>query len=47
VFAAGPKYELLATNPLGERCNATIAAAHGHHFIRTHKHFWCIREDSK
>jgi len=42
VFAAGPKYELLAANHLRERCNASIAVAHGNLLIRTHKHLWCI-----
>jgi outer membrane protein assembly factor BamB len=44
VFAAGPKYELLALNRLGEPCNASIAVANGDLFIRTHKHLWCIGE---
>jgi outer membrane protein assembly factor BamB len=47
VFAAGPKYELLAINKLNERCNASIAVAQGNLFIRTHKHLWCIGADSK
>jgi outer membrane protein assembly factor BamB len=47
VFAAGPRYELLAANHLRERCNASIAIAHGNLFIRTHKHLWCIGEESK
>ena len=42
VFAAGPKYELLAINHLRERCNASIAVSQGNLFIRTHKHLWCI-----
>lgn len=43
VFAAGPKYEHLASNPLAnEGMNASIAIAHGDIFIRTHKHLWCI-----
>jgi outer membrane protein assembly factor BamB len=42
VFAAGPKYEVLSLNRLGEYCNASIAVAHGNLFIRTHKHLWCI-----
>ncbi len=44
VFAAGPKYQLLGLNHLNERCNASIAVAHGSLFIRTHKHLWCIGE---
>ena len=42
VFAAGPKYEVLATNRLGEHTDASIAVAGGQLFIRTHKHLWCI-----
>src|SRR5262245_23452791 len=42
VFAAGPKYEHLATNRLGEHTNASIAVSGGDLFIRTHKHLWCI-----
>jgi len=44
VFAAGPKYQHLATNRLGEQTNATIAVSGGDLFIRTHKHLWCIGE---
>ncbi|MBL8792819.1 MAG: PQQ-like beta-propeller repeat protein [Planctomycetia bacterium] len=44
VFAAGPKYEHLASNPLKETTNASLAVAHGDVFIRTHKHLWCIGE---
>jgi len=29
-------------NHLRERCDASIAVAHGHLFIRTYKHLWCI-----
>lgn len=44
VFAAGPKYEHLATNRLGEHTDASIAVSGGDLFIRTHKHLWCIGE---
>jgi outer membrane protein assembly factor BamB len=44
VFAANPKYELLATNRLDEDTNASIAASNGDLFIRTSKHLWCIGE---
>jgi outer membrane protein assembly factor BamB len=47
VFAAGPKYQFLALNPLRERCNASIAVSQGNLFIRTHKHLWCIGADEK
>lgn len=42
VFAAGPKYELLALNILKEKCNASMAVSQGDLFIRSHKHLWCI-----
>ncbi len=44
VFAASPKYELLATNSLGEHTNASIAVSSGQLFIRTDKNLWCIAE---
>ncbi len=44
VFAANPKYELLATNRLGEPTNASIAVSNGELYIRTDKHLWCISE---
>lgn len=42
VFAASPKYELLATNKLGGSTNASIAVSDGELFIRTAGHLWCI-----
>jgi outer membrane protein assembly factor BamB len=45
VFAAGPKYELVSLNRLGERCNASIAISQGNLFIRTHKHLWCVGKE--
>ena len=44
VFAASPKYELLATNRLGEGTNASHAVADGELYIRTAKTLWCISE---
>jgi outer membrane protein assembly factor BamB len=38
VVKAGPTYELLAINPLGEVCMATPAIANGLLFVRTEKH---------
>jgi outer membrane protein assembly factor BamB len=43
VFAAGPRFELLAKNPLGERVLASIAVSDSDLFIRSYKHLWCIR----
>ena len=42
VFKASPTFELLATNPLGERSNSSLAASDGALFIRTHQSLWCI-----
>jgi outer membrane protein assembly factor BamB len=42
VLAAGPKFELRARNPLGERVLASIAVSDGELFIRSYKHLWCI-----
>lgn len=43
VMAADPKkYELLATNRLGEHVDASIAISNGDLFIRSFKHLWCI-----
>lgn len=45
VFAADPKkYELLATNRLGDATNGSIAPSNGELFIRTAKTLWCISE---
>jgi hypothetical protein len=42
VLRASPKFEVLATNSLGEATMASIAPAAGEIFIRTHQHLWCI-----
>lgn len=42
VLRAGPKFEVLATNPLGEKLQASMAAANGRILIRTTSHLWCI-----
>jgi outer membrane protein assembly factor BamB len=42
VFKAGPKFELLATNSLGEKIIGSIAVCDGQLFIRGHKNLWCI-----
>lgn len=44
VFAAGPRYQHLASNHLKETTNASLAVSNSHLFIRTHKHLWCISE---
>ena len=49
VFAASPKYELLAVNSLGagESTNSSLAVSNGDIFIRTFKHLWCIGEKGR
>jgi outer membrane protein assembly factor BamB len=42
VFKASPTFELLATNPMGEKVIGSIAVSDGHLFIRGHKHLFCI-----
>lgn len=42
VFKADPKFEVLATNPMGEKVIASIAVSDGHLFIRGYKHLFCI-----
>ncbi|MGE5293948.1 MAG: PQQ-binding-like beta-propeller repeat protein [Solirubrobacterales bacterium] len=42
VLAAGPKYELLAINPLGEKSCATPAVADGRMLLRTFSHLICV-----
>jgi outer membrane protein assembly factor BamB len=42
VLRAGPKYELLAVNPLGEKSHATPAIANGRMFLRTFSHLICV-----
>jgi outer membrane protein assembly factor BamB len=42
VLRAGPKFELLATNRLGEPCMATPALSAGELFFRTRRHLTCV-----
>lgn len=44
VFRAGPQFELVATNSLGEHSNSSIVPSDGQLFLRTYKHLWCIGE---
>lgn len=47
VLKAGPKFEVVSQNDLGEECYSSPAVAHGQIFIRTLHHLWCIGRDSK
>lgn len=42
VVKAGPEFELLAVNPVGETCMATPAIADGALFLRTEKHLLAL-----
>jgi outer membrane protein assembly factor BamB len=42
VFAAGPKFQVLAENPLDDYCLASPAVSNGQIFIRTDKFLWAI-----
>lgn len=42
VVKAGPKFELVARNDLGEECSASPAVSRGHIFLRTAEHLYCI-----
>jgi outer membrane protein assembly factor BamB len=44
VFRPDPeKFDVVATNHLGETCNTTPAAADGQLFVRTDQHLWCLK----
>ena len=47
VLKASPKFELLATNSLGEPDNASLSVSDGDIFIRTQKALWCIAESGR
>lgn len=42
VFRAAPKFELLATNSIGEKVIGSIAVSDGLLFIRSYQSLWCI-----
>jgi len=42
VVRAAAKFELLATNPLGEKCFASPAISRGRVFLRASRHLYCI-----
>jgi hypothetical protein len=44
VIEAGPEFKVIASNPLGERCQASPAVSQGQIFIRTDKNLFCIGE---
>jgi outer membrane protein assembly factor BamB len=42
VLRASPKFEVLATNSVGEPTNASLAASNDELFLRTDKGLWCF-----
>jgi hypothetical protein len=42
VIRAGPNFEIVAKNPLNEKCLASIAISRGNLFIRTERNLYCI-----
>jgi outer membrane protein assembly factor BamB len=42
VLRASPKFEVLATNSLGETTMASLVPSDGEIFIRTYQNLWCI-----
>jgi len=44
IVAAGPQFELLASNSLGEALYGALAASDGEFFVRTHQHLYCIKQ---
>lgn len=44
ILRAAPKFELIATNPVGELSNSTLALSNGEIFLRTQAALYCIAE---
>lgn len=47
VVRAGPSFELLADNPMGEQVIASPAVSNGQIFLRGEKHLYCIGEPKR
>ena len=47
VYRAGPRFELLAENPLDDYCLSSPAISEGQIFIRTTEHLWAIGQRKK
>jgi outer membrane protein assembly factor BamB len=47
VLRAAPKFEIIASNPLGELSNSTPALSKGEIFLRTHAALYCIAESKQ
>jgi outer membrane protein assembly factor BamB len=42
VLKAGPAFEVVSTNALGEGCRASPALSRGRIYVRTSSHLWCV-----
>ena len=42
VFKAGPEFEVLAVNSIGEPTNSSVVISDGEIFLRTHQALWKI-----
>jgi outer membrane protein assembly factor BamB len=42
IVKAGPKFELLAVNDMGDICMATPAISGGALFVRSQNYLWCL-----
>ena len=42
VIEAGPEFKVLTRNPVGEKCQASMAVSGSHLFIRSEKNLFCI-----
>jgi outer membrane protein assembly factor BamB len=42
IIKAGPEFEILARNSIGEKCQASYATAENQLLIRSEKNLWCI-----
>jgi outer membrane protein assembly factor BamB len=47
VVRAAPKFEVLASNPVGELSNSTLALSNGEIFLRTHSALYCVKEGAR
>jgi hypothetical protein len=44
VLKASPRYEVLATNSIGETTIGSLAVSGGDIFIHTYNNLWCVRD---
>jgi hypothetical protein len=45
VLKQGPQFEILATNKVDDKSDASLALAGNDLFIRSHQNLYCISED--